>query len=90
MRAYLLWCAERRREALKANRTQVELYVRWMQEARRFQPSTSAPGCRGSPASAAHRRGLESGTQAVLTATDEPAGAEHHRHVLFLDNIENR
>ena len=37
---YLVWCRERGVEPLKANRAQIELYVRWMQEVRRFQPST--------------------------------------------------
>ena len=40
LRAYLVWCRERGVEPLKANRAQIELYVRWMQEVRRFQPST--------------------------------------------------
>lgn len=38
LRAYLVWCRERGVEPLKANRAQIELYVRWMQEVRRFQP----------------------------------------------------
>ena len=40
LRAYLVWCRERGVEPLKENRAQIELYVRWMQEVRRFQPST--------------------------------------------------
>ncbi|RPF27797.1 tyrosine-type recombinase/integrase [Georgenia muralis] len=40
LRAYLVWCAERGVEPLEAHRAQIELYVRWMQEVRRFQPST--------------------------------------------------
>ena len=40
LRAYLVWCRERGVEPLKANQAQIELYVRWMQEVRRFQPST--------------------------------------------------
>lgn len=40
LRAYLVWCRERGVEPLKANRAQIELYVRWMQEVRCFQPST--------------------------------------------------
>ena len=40
LRAFLVWCAERGVEPLKVNRAQIELYVRWMQEVRRFQPST--------------------------------------------------
>ncbi len=39
-RIYLAWCAERRLDPLAAARAQVELYVRWMQEVRRFKPST--------------------------------------------------
>ncbi|MGM0386782.1 MAG: tyrosine-type recombinase/integrase [Actinomycetota bacterium] len=40
LRAYLVWCRERGIDPLKAQRAQIELYVRWMQEVRRFQPST--------------------------------------------------
>jgi site-specific recombinase XerD len=40
LRIYLAWCAERRLDPLAAARAQVELYVRWMQEVRRFKPST--------------------------------------------------
>jgi integrase/recombinase XerD len=38
--AYLSWCADHRLDPLAASRPQVELYVRWMQEVRRFKPST--------------------------------------------------
>lgn len=40
LRVYLGWCAERRLEPLTAKRVHVELYVRWLQEVRRFRPST--------------------------------------------------
>ncbi len=40
LRVYLAWCAERGGDPLAAGRAQVELYVRWMQEVRRFKPST--------------------------------------------------
>src|SRR5829696_6453270 len=40
LRAYLTWCRERSLEPLAASRPQVELYVRWMQEIRRLEPST--------------------------------------------------
>jgi len=40
VRAYLGWCAAHRLDPLAASRPQVELYVRWMQEVRRFKPST--------------------------------------------------
>ncbi|MFI0374195.1 tyrosine-type recombinase/integrase [Actinomadura sp. 1N219] len=40
LRIYLSWCAERQLEPLTAKRAQVELYVRWLQEVRRFRPST--------------------------------------------------
>jgi site-specific recombinase XerD len=40
LRIYLAWCAERRVDPLAVGRPQVELYVRWMQEVRRFKPST--------------------------------------------------
>ncbi len=40
LRAYLVWCRERGVEPLAVSRAQIELYVRWMQEMRHFQPST--------------------------------------------------
>ena len=40
LRIFLAWCAERNVEPLGAGRPQVELYVRWMREVRRFKPST--------------------------------------------------
>ncbi|HET6911617.1 MAG TPA: tyrosine-type recombinase/integrase [Mycobacteriales bacterium] len=40
LRAYLQWCAERGLDPLQATRPHVELYVRWMQEHRRYAAST--------------------------------------------------
>ena len=40
MRCFLAWCAERGLDPLAASRAQLELYIRWMQEVRRFNPST--------------------------------------------------
>jgi integrase/recombinase XerD len=40
LRCYLAWCAERGLDPLTAQRPHLELYVRWMQEIRRFKPST--------------------------------------------------
>ena len=40
LRAFLVWCRERGVEPMAVSRAQIELYVRWMQEVRRFQPST--------------------------------------------------
>ena len=40
LRCYLTWCAERDLDPLAAKRPHLELYIRWMQEIRRFQPST--------------------------------------------------
>src|SRR6266536_610804 len=40
LRIFLAWCAERDLPPLSAGRVHVELYVRWMQEVRRFKPST--------------------------------------------------
>jgi integrase/recombinase XerD len=39
-RCYLSWCAERGLDPLAAHRPHLELYIRWMQEIRRFKPST--------------------------------------------------
>jgi integrase/recombinase XerD len=40
LRCYLTWCAERSLDPLAAQRPYLELYIRWMQEIRRFKPST--------------------------------------------------
>jgi site-specific recombinase XerD len=40
LRCYLTWCAERDLDPLAARRPHLELYIRWMQEIRRFKPST--------------------------------------------------
>jgi integrase/recombinase XerD len=38
LRCYLSWCAERGLDPLAARRPHLELYIRWMQEIRRFRP----------------------------------------------------
>jgi hypothetical protein len=43
LRCYLSWCAQRELDPLAARRWHLELYIRWMQEIRRFKP----PPCRG-------------------------------------------
>src|ERR1700733_13264146 len=40
LRCYLTWCAEHSLDPLAAQRPHLELYIRWMQETRRFKPST--------------------------------------------------
>src|SRR5215472_12264509 len=40
LRCFLSWCAEHGLDPLAARRPHLELYIRWMQEARRFKPST--------------------------------------------------
>jgi integrase/recombinase XerD len=40
IRCFLAWCAERGLDPLAARRPHLELYIRWMQEIRRFKPST--------------------------------------------------
>ena len=40
LRCYLAWCAERELDPRTAHRPHLELYIRWMQEIRRFKPST--------------------------------------------------
>jgi hypothetical protein len=37
---FLAWCAQRGLDPLAARRPHLELYIRWMQEIRRFKPST--------------------------------------------------
>jgi integrase/recombinase XerD len=40
LRCYLAWCAEHGLDPMAIQRAHLELYVRWMQETRRFKPST--------------------------------------------------
>ena len=40
LRSFPTWCAERGLDPLAARRPHLELYIRWMQEIRRFKPST--------------------------------------------------
>ena len=40
LRCFLTWCAEQGLDPLAARRPHLELYIRWMQEIRRFKPST--------------------------------------------------
>jgi integrase/recombinase XerD len=40
LRCYLAWCAQRGLDPLVARRPHLEPYIRWMQEVRRFKPST--------------------------------------------------
>jgi integrase/recombinase XerD len=40
LRCYLAWCAGRTLDPLAVQRPHLELYIRWMQETRRFKPST--------------------------------------------------
>jgi hypothetical protein len=40
LRCYLAWCADRGLDPFLARRPHLELYIRWMQEVRRFRPST--------------------------------------------------
>src|SRR4051794_32878896 len=40
LRGFLTWCAHRDLDPFTATRPHLELYLRWLQEVRRFQPST--------------------------------------------------
>ena len=40
LRSFLTWCAARDLDPVAARRPHLELYIRWMQEIRRFKPST--------------------------------------------------
>jgi len=40
LRCFLAWCAERGLDPRAARRPHLDLYIRWMQEIRRFKPST--------------------------------------------------
>jgi integrase/recombinase XerD len=51
LRCYVAWCAEHGLDPLAARRPHLELYIRWMQEIRRFKPSTVSGGSRWRPGS---------------------------------------
>jgi site-specific recombinase XerD len=40
LHCFLTWCADRHMHPLAARRPHLELYIRWMQEIRQFEPST--------------------------------------------------
>ncbi|WP_221623285.1 site-specific integrase, partial [Micromonospora globispora] len=40
LRVFLTWCAHHDLKPLSAARVDIERYVRWLQDVRRFQPST--------------------------------------------------
>src|SRR3954471_17423124 len=40
LRGFVTWCADRDLDPFSATRPHLELYLRWLQEVRRFQPST--------------------------------------------------
>lgn len=40
LRCFLAWCADNGLEPLTARRSELELFLRWMQDTRRFKPST--------------------------------------------------
>src|SRR6201996_3522013 len=42
LRCYLAWCSEHGLDPLAAQRPHLELYIRWMQEIRRFKASTDS------------------------------------------------
>ena len=46
LRCYLRWCADRDLDPLAARRPDLEQYIRWTQESRRFKPSTISRGSR--------------------------------------------
>ena len=68
---YLAWCAERGLDPLAAQRPHLELYIRWMQEIRRFKPSTVSR--RFSVVAGFYRT-------CVLDGLLEHSPAEHVRH----------
>jgi hypothetical protein len=70
LRCYLAWCAERSLDPLAAQRQHLELYIRPMQETRRFKPPPS-PGV--------SRSRLGSTAPASWTASLSTHPAEHVR-----------
>ena len=70
LRCYLSWCAERGLDPLAAQRPHLELYIRWMQEIRRFKPPAVS---RRFPVVAGNRR------TCVFDGVLERSPAEHVR-----------
>jgi site-specific recombinase XerD len=46
LRAFLRWCTDQDLDPLAALRADIERYVCWLQDVRRYQPSRSPAGCR--------------------------------------------
>ncbi len=40
LRIFLSWCTDRELDPLSAGRADIECYLRWLQDVRRYQPST--------------------------------------------------
>ena len=53
LRCFITWCGERGLDPLAARRPHLELYIRWMQEIRRFSPPPSPGASRSPPGSTA-------------------------------------
>jgi site-specific recombinase XerD len=70
LRCCLSWCASRSLGPLAAQRPHLELYIRWMQETRRFKPSTVS--CRFSVAAGFYRT-------CVIDGVLDHSPAEHVR-----------
>ena len=51
LQVFVTWCVERGVQPLSAERSDLELFVRWMQETRRFKPRRSHGGPRWWPVS---------------------------------------
>src|SRR4051794_22930198 len=49
LRGFVTWCADRDLDPFSATRPHLELYLRWLQELRRFNPPRCRVGCRSSP-----------------------------------------
>ena len=71
LRCYLTWCADHSLDLLAAQRPHLELYIRWMQETRRFKPSTISR--RFSAAAGFYRT-------CAIDGVLEHSPAEHVRH----------
>ncbi|MFC7532351.1 hypothetical protein [Actinoplanes sp. GCM10030250] len=45
LKVFLRWSANQALDPLRAARTDIERYVRWLQDVRLYQPSTGSGGC---------------------------------------------
>ena len=82
LRVFFGWCQDRQLAPLDAQRNDLELYLRWMQDVRRFKPSTVSRrlvGRRRLLPDVRHRRRPGALSSRVRPAANCSAGVTHAR-----------